>query len=322
MTAPENPLVARVAVNRLWEMLLGTGLVRTSEDFGMQGEWPSHPELLDWLAVEFREGGRPSATGSSSPWDIQHVLKLIVTSSTYRQGSQVRPELRAKDPDNRWLAYFPRRRLGAETIRDQALFVSGLLVEKLGGPSAKPYQPEGLWQEIAMPQSNTRIFQRDMGEGLWRRSLYTYWKRACPPPSLMNLDAPTREACVIRRASTNTPLQALTLWNDEQFVEAARGLAQRVLTDASLAQSRDDAARLTWIFRSSTGRTPDAAELSRLRQVLVSFRERYASAPDDAAKLLKVGAAPIASDVEPSELAAWSMLASAVMNLNAAISQQ
>ena len=183
MVSPDNPLVARVAVNRLWEMVFGTGIVRTSDDFGLQGEWPSHPELLDWLAVELREKN----------WDLQHVLKLMVTSATFRQSSRVREDVRAADPDNRLLGWFPRRRLGAEEIRDQALYVSGLLVEELGGPSVKTYQPEGLWQEVAMPQSNTRVFQRDNGEALWRRSLYTYWKRAAPPPNLQIGRASCRE---------------------------------------------------------------------------------------------------------------------------------
>ncbi|GMV96017.1 MAG: hypothetical protein AMXMBFR83_03860 [Phycisphaerae bacterium] len=306
LTSPQNPLVARVAVNRLWEMLFGTGLVTTSEDFGLQGDWPSHPELLDWLAVEFREKG----------WNVQYMLKLMLTSSTYRQMSRVRPELRERDPNNRLLAYFPRRRLSAEFIRDEALYVSGLLVEKMGGPSVKPYQPDGLWQEVAMTQSNTRYYKRGDGEDLWRRSLYTYWKRACPPPSLMTFDAPTREACTIRRPSTNTPLQALVLWNDEQFVEAARVLAQRTLKEA-----QEDRQRLTRMFRRCTGRTPVEEELGRLMKALGEFRERYGQAPDDAARLIEVGESPTAKDVAPAELAAWTMIANALLNLSATITQ-
>ncbi len=341
LTAAENPLVARVAVNRLWEMLFGTGLVRTSEDFGLQGEWPSHPELLDWLAVEFRESG----------WDIQHMLRLILTSSTYRRSSVVRPELRERDPDNRLLAYYPRHRMGAEMVRDQALYLSGLLVEKLGGPSVKPYQPDGLWQEVAMLQSNTRIYKRGESGDLWRRSLYTYWKRACPPPSLMTFDAPTRESCTIRRASTNTPLQALVLWNDEQFVEAARVLAARTLRASEPASGRlakeggpqaesvlvkaeagaarpaaapaaaTDRERLTQMFRRCTGRAPDAGELKRLTDALAAFRERYRGKPEDAQKLLKVGVAPVPNDIEAPELAAWTMIANALLNLSAVITQ-
>ena len=307
MLAPENPLVARVEVNRLWEMLFGVGLERTSEDFGRQGEWPSHPELLDWLAVEFREGG----------WDVQQMLKLMVTSSTYRQASRARPELRRQDVDNRLLAYYPRRRLAAEFVRDQALYISGLLVERLGGPSVKPYQPDGLWPEVAMVQSNTREYIRGAGEDLWRRSLYTYWKRACPPPSLMTFDAPTRESCTIRRTTTNTPLQALVLWNDEQFVEAARVLAQHTLRETG-----NDDARLSTMFRQCTGRPPDAAELKAMRDTLQAFRDRYLTKPDDAASLLKVGEAPRDKDLEPTELAAWTMIGNAMLNLSATNTQR
>ncbi len=318
MTAPENPLVARVAVNRLWELVFGEGLVRTSEDFGHQGEWPSHPELLDWLAVEFRESG----------WDVQHLLELLVTSSTYRQGSRARPELAERDPGNRWLAFFPRKRLEAEALRDQALFLAGLLVERLGGPSVKPYQPEGLWQEVAMTQSNTREYEVGEGDELWRRSLYTYWKRACPPPSLMTFDAPTREFCTIRRASTNTPLQALVLWNDEQFVEAARALAVRTLDTRTLAAppsspeaALDDRTRLSQLFRRCTGRGPDGEELEALAEGLAGFRERYRLAPEDAAGLLEVGEAANPAELDPAELAAWTLVASAVLNLDAVLTR-
>lgn len=307
LTHPENPLVARVAVNRLWELLFGVGLVATSEDFGMQGEWPSHPELLDWLAVEFREQG----------WDVRRMLRLMVTSRAYQQRSTVRPELRERDPENRALAYFPRRRLPAETIRDQALYVSGLLKETLGGASVKPYQPEGLWPEIAMPQSNTRDYRQDQGDGLWRRSIYTYWKRACPPPTMMAFDAPTREACTIRRAVTNTPLQALALWNDEQFVEAARGLAQRCLE-----LSGDESERLTWAFRACTGRAPQPPELERLKASVVAFRQRYKGDPQAAAALLRVGAHAKPERHNNAELAAWTMVCSALLNLSSTISQQ
>ncbi len=307
MTAPHNPLVARVAVNRLWEMVFGTGLVATSDDFGLRSEWPSHPELLDWLAVELRESG----------WDIQHVLKLILASNTYRQSSRARPELRERDPHNRWLAFSPRRRLGAEEIRDSALHIAGLLVERFGGPSAKPYQPEGLWQEVAMLQSNTRAYQRDNGDGLWRRSLYTYWKRACPPPSLLMLDAPTREFCTIKRAATNTPLQAFVLWNDEQFVEAARALAQRTLADVGAT----DEARLATMFRRCTSRAPAPDELAALRDALSAFRERYSSDAEAAAKLVEIGESMTPAELDARELAAWTMVANALLNLDAAISR-
>jgi hypothetical protein len=307
LVSPENPLFARVIVNRYWEMLFGSGIVRTSEDFGLQSEWPSHPQLLDWLAVEFRESG----------WNLRHMLTLMMTSATYCQSSRVRPEVREIDPDNRLLAFYPRRRLSAEQVRDQALYVSGLLVEKLGGPSVKPYQPDGLWQEVSMPQSNTRIFQRGEGDDLWRRTLYTYWKRACPPPALMNFDAPTRESCAVRRATTNTPLQALTLWNDEQYVEAARALAQRTLAD-----SGDDRARMKLMFRRCAGRTPVESEVERLGQTLATFRKRYVQAPQDATKLLSVGLAPRPKNVDEPELAAWTMIANALLSLHETVTQR
>ncbi|NNF43891.1 MAG: DUF1553 domain-containing protein [Phycisphaerales bacterium] len=306
MMTPDNPLVARVAANRMWQLVFGTGLVRTSDDFGFQGEWPSHPELLDWLAVELRE----------RDWDTQHLLRMILTSSVYRQQSRVRGDVAEADPDNRLLAWFPRQRLSAEQIRDQALYASGLLRERLGGPSVKPYQPAGLWREVAMPNSNTRTFQRGDEDELWRRSLYTYWKRASPPPSLQTFDAPTREACVVRRPITNTPLQALVLWNDEQFVEAARMLATRTLDDAP-----DDDTRLVRMFRRCTGRTPEPAELTLLRAGLAEFRTRYSAAPDDAEGLLAVGVAPRPEDVPPPELAAWTVLASSILSLHESITR-
>jgi hypothetical protein len=280
--------------------------VRTSEDFGQQGEWPSHPELLDWLAVDFREHG----------WDMRRLLLQLVTSATYRQSSRARPELGERDPDNRWLASFPKRRLGAEAIRDQALYVAGLLVERLGGPSVKPYQPEGLWQEVAMLQSNTREYVRGNGDDLWRRSLYTYWKRACPPPSMLTFDAPTREFCTIRRASTNTPLQALVLWNDEQFVEAARALAARTLQETA-----GDQERLVRLFLSCACRAPDEAEAAALARALADFRARYAAAPEDARQLVEVGESMVSAELDPAELAAWTMVAGALLNLDAVITR-
>jgi hypothetical protein len=306
MTSPQNPLVARVAVNRLWQLVFGTGLVVSSGDFGFQGNWPSHPELLDWLAVEFVESG----------WDVQGLLTTIMTSETYRQSSAVRPEVLEIDPQNRLLAHYPRRRLEAELLRDQALYTAGLLVEQLGGPSVKPYHPEGLWREVAMLQSNTRIYERGEGDDLWRRSLYTYWKRACPPPSMMTFDAPTREACVIKRATTNTPLQALVLWNDEQFVEAARVLAER-----TLQAGKSDSAALDEMFRRCTGRHPSEREAGLLLEALADHRERYRGGLEDAAELISVGERPTATDVDPGELAAWTMLASALLNLHATITQ-
>ena len=301
---PANPLVARVAVNRLWEGCFGAGLERTSEDFGQQGEWPSHPELLDYLALEFREHG----------WDVKGLVRRLVCSATYRQSSRVRPECSEKDPEGRLLSRYPRRRLAAEELRDQALYVSGLLVEKTGGPSVKPYQPEGLWQEIAMLQSNTRIYEQGMGEDLWRRSLYTYWKRACPPPSMLTFDAPTRESCVIRRLPTNTPLQSLVLWNDTQFVEAARVLAQR-----ALAEESDDRARLAALFTRTTGRKAAVEALAPLERGLEHFRARYAADEAAAQKLVALGTAPRPEKLDACELAAWTMVASTLLNLDATL---
>jgi hypothetical protein len=309
MTSDSNPLVARVCANRVWEMLFGTGIVKTSEDFGMQGDWPSHPELLDWLAVELREKG----------WDLRGMIRLLVTSRTYRQSSRARPEVRERDPEDRWLAWFPRRRLSAEQLRDQALYVSGLLCEHLGGPSVKPYQPEGLWKEVAMIQSNTREYVLGSGNDLWRRSLYTYWKRACPPPSLLTLDAPTREFCTIRRASTDTPLQELVLWNDEQFVEAARALAERSLLERP--GDADDKAVIARMARRCTGRAPEPADLARLVDALSRFRERYRADPAAAYELANAGSAPVAEGLDVAEVAAWTLVASVLLDLDATISR-
>ena len=214
---PANPLPARVAVNRFWQNAFGTGIVKTAEDFGSQGEWPSHPELLDWLATEFVRTG----------WDMKALQKTIVMSATYRQSSKVGPDLLQKDPENRLLARGPRLRLSAEMVRDQALSISGLLVEEIGGPSVKPYQPAGLWKEL----SGGEDYKADTGEGLHRRSLYTYWKRTAPPPMMMNFDAAGREACVVRDARTNTPLQALNLMNDVTYLEAARKIGERMIRE-------------------------------------------------------------------------------------------
>lgn len=304
LVSEKNPLLARVTINRYWEMFFGAGIVGTSEDFGLQGEWPSHPEMLDWLAVEYRESG----------WDTRHILRLIVTSATYRQDARIDAAAREHDPTNRLLAYFPRQRLTAEQIRDQALFAGGLLVEKMGGPSVKPYQPEGLWREIAMPNSNTRIFQRDDGEALWRRSMYTYWKRAAPPPAMLSFDAPTREFCNVRRLTTNTPLQALVLWNDEQFVEASRAIAARTLRAAET-----DDSRLEYLHLLCAARPVTASRLAYLKEALGEFRSRYASAHEDARALLAVGEAPLPEDLEPPELAAWTLLANALLSSDVAI---
>lgn len=306
LTSNDNPLTARVAVNRYWQQLFGRGLVATSGDFGYQGAWPSHPELLDWLATSFVESG----------WDLQGLLRTIVTSATYRRSSVTRPELADLDPEGALLATYPRRRLDAETIRDSALFVAGLLVEQFGGPSVKPYQPPGLWQEIAMLGSNTRVYERGTGDELWRRSLYTYWKRASPPPAMLTFDAPTRESCVVQRSETSTPLQALVLWNDVQFVEAARKLAER-----ELAAGGDDAAVRNRMFRRCTGREPSTREAELLDAALRDFRARYRADAQAAAELISIGDAMVDPSLDVVELAAWTVVANTVLNLHATLTQ-
>ncbi|MEO0481419.1 MAG: PSD1 and planctomycete cytochrome C domain-containing protein [Planctomycetota bacterium] len=307
LVGADNPLTARVLVNRLWESVFGRGLVATSEDFGLQGSWPSHPELLDTLAVDLREGG----------WDLHGLLRRIVLTDTYRQSSRRRAELAEVDPENALLGYFPRQRLSAEQIRDQALYVSGLLVEQFGGPSVKPYQPGGLWREVAMLNSNTRFFEPDEGDALYRRSLYTYWKRASPPPSMLTFDAPTREFCVVRRDRTNTPLQALVLWNDVQFVEAANYLALRLHVESP---DLDEDERIDDLWRRIAGKSPTPKRAAAIRAVLERFRDRFAGDPDSASKLLAVGESAMRLEamrselgLDSSELAAWATVASAVL---------
>ena len=303
LVSDRNPLLLRVAVNRLWEFVFGAGIVTTSEDFGHQGAWPSHPDLLDWLATEFR----------ARDHSMREMLRLMVTSAAFRRSSRV-ASTADRDPANQLLTWFPRRRLTAEAIRDQALYVAGLLVEQVGGPSVKPYQPPGLWREVAMVQSNTRNFERDDGQALWRRSLYTYWKRACPPPNLLTFDAPTREFCTIRRSVTNTPLQALVLWNDEQFVEAARCAAQRALADHEAESDR-----IAALYRRTTGRHLSDHEFELAAATLTDLRQRYRSDPAAANALLATGTAPLAADLEPTELAAFTLLASAFFDLDATL---
>ncbi len=224
LVADDNPLTARVTVNRLWQQFFGTGIVKTSEDFGSQGSWPTHPDLLDWLAVEFRESG----------WDVKHMIKLIVMSATYQQSSVVSAERLAQDSRNEYLTRGPRFRLDAEVLRDQALAISGLLVPAVGGPSVKPPQPSGLWEAVGYVGSNTQKFMADSGaDNVYRRSMYTFWKRTSPPPQMTICDAPTREACVARRERTNTPLQALLLLNEEEYLQAARQLAENTMAGQS-----------------------------------------------------------------------------------------
>jgi hypothetical protein len=303
LVSPSNPLTARVAVNRFWEMYFGTGLVKTANDFGVQGEWPSHPELLDWLATEFVRSG----------WDVKAMQRLIVTSATYRQSSRVTPELLQKDPENRLLARGPRYRLPAEVIRDQALAASGLLVERLGGPSVKPYQPGSLWKELA-----DSVYPQDHGPRLYRRSLYTFWKRTVAPTEMIAFDAPSREACAVRRSRTNTPLQALTLMNDVAFVEASRVLAQRVMREAGPSPEE----RLTLAFRLVAARTPRPAELRVLRDGFRDQLRRYRHDPKAAARLVSVGEYPRDETLDVAELAAYTAVANLILNLDETITKE
>ncbi|NOY00579.1 MAG: DUF1553 domain-containing protein [Verrucomicrobia bacterium] len=302
LTSADNPLTARVTVNRIWQEFFGTGIVETSEDFGTQGSWPSHPDLLDWLAVEFIESG----------WDVKGLIRTIVKSSTYRQSSKISPAALQIDPQNRLLARAPRYRLDAEMIRDQALFVSDLLVEKVGGPGVRPYQPEGLWKAVAFVGSNTGNFKQDHGSGLYRRSLYTFWKKTSPPPSMSLFDAPTREDCIVRRERTNTPLQALNLMNDIQYVEAARQLASRMLKEGG--ESDDDKIRYGFLLCTAT--YPDEAALRVLKTSLQKFLSVYRNRPEEAGKLISVGESITDTKGDDQELAAWTMIANTILNLN------
>ncbi|MEL6105722.1 MAG: DUF1553 domain-containing protein [Planctomycetota bacterium] len=301
----DHPLTARVAVNRYWQLFFGTGLVATPQDFGAQGEFPSHPELLDWLAVDFRENG----------WNVKRLIKQIVMSSTYRQRSAAERTAFEEDPSNRSLARGPRFRLQGEFIRDNALFVSGLLVDRLGGPGVKPYQPPGLWKEVSLG-GNPRFVQ-DKGDKLYRRSLYTYWKRSAPPPSMQIFDAPTREKCTVARARTNTPLQALVTLNDVQFVEASRHFARRLLAIAA-----SDRSRLESGFRMVTARRPSDIEVDVLQEILQTALTRYGADVDAAEKLLDVGDSPRDNSLDPSTHAAWTILASSLLNLDETLTRE
>jgi hypothetical protein len=305
LVSPDNPLTARVAVNRLWQQCFGEGLVRTVNDFGSQGEAPTHPELLDWLALRFMQSG----------WDVKALLKLILMSETYRQSSQFTVCGSPLDPANRWLARGPSFRLSAEMVRDQALFVSGLLVPKIGGPSVRPYQPPGLWEAVSYNGEET--YTADSDEGLWRRSLYSFWKRQSPPPALLTFDSPTREKCTVRRARTNTPLQALVLLNDETYVEAARALAAWALT-----QKGADDSRLTLAFRRVTSRMPAADEIATLTKLLHSQRTRFAVHRDEATKLIAIGASKHGHELDPVELAAWTVTLHTLFNLDETITRR
>lgn len=311
MVRPDHPLTSRVAVNRLWEHFFGRGISASSADLGSQGEWPSHPELLDWLAVDFRENG----------WNRKRLIKLILTSRTYKQSSNTTPELLAKDPRNELLARGPRFRLTAEQIRDQALLSSGLLVERLGGPSVKPYQPGDLWRQVSHYGSSpatSQTFVQDHGEKLHRRSFYTYWKRTLPPTNLSTFDAPNREICSIGRLPTNTPLQALVTLNDTQFVEANRALAIKLLE----SQFTNDRDRLAAAFELVTSRPPVAEEMAILESSLARERQRYQSDESAARALLAIGELAPSTVASPAEQAAWTQISSTLFNLSETLTRK
>jgi Protein of unknown function (DUF1553) len=309
LVSPNHPLTARVTVNRYWQMYFGTGIVKTSENFGMQGEPPVHPELLDWLATEFIRTG----------WDVKAIQHLIVTSATYKQSSRATTDLLAKDPENRLLARGPRMRLAAESIRDNALAISGLLNTDIGGPSVFPYQPKGLWDELAFGDGfSAQSFTPSTGRDLYRRSMYTFWKRTVPPPQLVTFDAPDREKCTARRAVTNTPLQSLVLMNDPTYIEAARLLAQRTMKEGG----RDIRSRIDFAFRLSTARLPSAKERSILQGLLSQQLNRYRSDKKAAADLLAVGESKCDESLNAPELAAWTIVASAILNLDETITKE
>ena len=321
----ENPLTARVAVNRFWQMLFGIGLVKTVDDFGQQGEWPSHPELLDWLAVEFQEGGpagnsrgnsakSPPQTGPSPfTWDLKRLIRQVVTSAVYRQSSKMSAELQQRDPENRLLARGPRFRLSAEMIRDRALAASGLLVEQVGGPSVKPYQPDGLWLDLAGLN-----YDQDHGAGLYRRSLYTYWKRTIAPPAMVTFDAAGRETCIVKEFRTNTPLQALNLMNDVTYSEAARLLGERMMIEGGALPAN----RLQRAFLLVLGRQPNESE----QRVLMAGYQRhlafYQDHQDDAESLTKQGESPRQPDLNVVELAACTTMAGLILNLDESVTRE
>jgi hypothetical protein len=306
LVAADNPLTARVTVNRFWEHYFGTGIVKTAENFGVQGEPPSHPELLDWLATEFVRTG----------WDVKALQRLIVTSATYRQSSNNGPSSQ-HDPENRLLGRGPRFRLPAEVVRDNALAASGLLTERIGGPSIKPYQPAGLWEALAGGAGEGPYVQ-DKAPGLYRRSLYAYRKRTVPPPALTTFDASSREVCQVKRSRTNTPLQALELFNDVTYVEAARALGQLSLIEGGSTPEE----RIRYAFRRATARQPATRELQVLARGLERYRQNFKTDPEAAKKLIRHGESPLAEGLDPVELAAYTALSGVILNLDEAITKE
>ena len=304
LVSPENPLTARVVVNRFWRQFFGTGLSKVLDDFGAQGEPPRHPELLDWLAAEFRDSG----------WDVKHLVRLMVTSRTYRQSSNASRELLARDPENRELARQGRWRIEAEMVRDSALQVSGLLVPRIGGPSVRPYQPDGYWENLNFPQ---RGYDASSGGDQYRRGLYTWWQRSYVHPSMLAFDAATREECAAERNRSNIPQQALVLLNDPSYVEAARSFAARILREGS----GDDSERLIWAWRQALARAPLDSELSALRRLLETQRTAFAKDSDAAAQFTRTGKAPTPAGLDPVQWAAWTDVARALLNLHETITR-
>ena len=297
----DQPLLGRVTVNRMWQEVFGTGIVETADDFGIMGTRPSHGALLDWLTVDFRESG----------WDMRRLYKMMLTSAAYRQSTATTPDKLAKDDKNRLLSHGPRFRMDAEVLRDTALQASGLLVEKTGGPPVKPYQPPGVWEAVSMPESNTKQYQADKGENLYRRSMYAFWKRFAPPPSLETFDAQAREVVCTRRARTNTPLQALVTMNDPQFVEAARKLAERAIRSGG-----HDTSRIDFMARTTLSRNLSTPEMEALSRSVERFRKHFTDHPDDATGLLATGESPADTTISPSEIATWAMVANQFLNLD------
>lgn len=302
-----HPLTARVTVNRFWQQFFGTGLVKTSEDFGSQGAAPTHPELLDWLAVQFVEDG----------WDMKRLVKRIVTSHAYRQNTRVHPDVRAIDPENLLLSRGPRLRLDAEVIRDQALFVSGLLVPRFGGPGVKPYQPPNIWEPVGFGNSNTRYYKQGTGDDLYRRSIYTFLKRTAPPPFMSSFDAPNREQSCSRRGRSNTPLQALQLMNDVQHVEAARCLAERMLKEGGATPEK----RIHWCWQVVTSRQPNTDEIKIVRETLQRHLDRFTADTPAAAELIAFGESQADESTNPAELAAYTLIANLILNLDETVSK-
>ncbi|MDX2152167.1 MAG: DUF1553 domain-containing protein [Bryobacteraceae bacterium] len=306
LVSDSNPLTARVTVNRFWQEVFGTGLVRTSEDFGSQGQPPVHPELLDWLAVDFRENN----------WDVKRFFKQIFLSAAYRQSAAATPLKLEKDPENLLLSRGPRFRMDAEVVRDSALAVSGLLNPRIGGASVKPYQPDGLWETVAMPVSDTRFYVRDAGDKLYRRSMYTFWKRSAPPASMDIFNAPSRENCTVRRERTNTPLQALVTLNDVQFFEAARALAQAALSEAATLDKQ-----LDHMTTRVLARLFDLKERAVIKKAHADFLAQYKANPAQAKDAINVGESAPDPTLDPAQLAALTMVANSILNLDEAVNK-